>query len=543
MRIPSTTSVLIAGGGPVGLVAAIELGMRGIDCVVLEPRETVSFLRPRAKTTSVRSMELFRRWGLADRIRAVAKLPVSWSQEVVICTSLLGPEVARFENCFGLSEDKIPLFAESSQQVPQPFVERVLREALADIPCVTLAPGWSLESLTELASEVYVDAVARDGSRQRIAARYVVGCDGGDSKTRESIGVDLGGSTDTRSNLSLVFRAPDLARRVPHGPAVHYWVFNPRIGGVMGRYDLDETWLATTAAGTQTDPQAILEDLIGDRVPTEIVSTDIWHARMRLADAFQTNRVFLAGDAAHLNPPWGGHGYNTGVGDAVNISWKLAATIQGWGGEALPHSYSPERRPIAARTIADATRNMQAMRHINPVPELDAAGPSGERARRALGQAARDTMDGEFHSLGLVLGYEYTQSSVVAYEPSEAGRDWDSTGYVPSTRPGTRLPHTWLPDGRSLYDTLGTGMALLKFDHVDSEAMVTAARHRRVPLTVVDLAGIDLCPEDHTPLLLVRPDQHIAWRGKELPHDSADAILDRVLGIDGGYAGQHEGEE
>lgn len=534
MRIPSTTSVLIAGGGPVGLVAATELGMRGIDCVVLEPRETVSFLRPRAKTTSVRSMELFRRWGLADRIRAVAKLPVSWSQEVVICTSLLGPEVARFENCFGLSEDKIPLFAESSQQVPQPFVEKVLREALADLPCVTFAAGWLLDSLTEFASEVRVDAVARDGSRQGITAQYVLGCDGGDSRTRESIRVGLGGSTDARSNLSLVFRAPGLARRVPHGPAVHYWVFNPRIGGVMGRYDLDETWLATTAAGTGTDPETILEDLIGNHLPTEILSIDTWHARMRLADTFQTNRVFLAGDAAHLNPPWGGHGYNTGVGDAVNIGWKLAATLHGWGGQALPHSYGPERRPVAVRTIADATRNMQAMRHIQTVAELDVAGPSGEQARYSLGQAARDTMDGEFHSLGLVLGYEYTESSVVAYDPSEAGRDWDSTAYKPSTRPGARLPHTWLPDGRSLYDTLGTGMTLLKFDQVESDAMVKAAGRRGVPLTVVDLSGVDLCPEDHAPLLLVRPDQHIAWRGKELPHESTEAILDRVLGADGG---------
>lgn len=535
MTMPTTTSVLIAGGGPVGLAAAIELGLRGIDCVVLEPRVTVSFLRPRAKTTNVRTMEHFRRWGIADRIRAVAPMPVSHSQRIVAATSLLGEGLTGFEDCFGLATTRTDTFAESSQQIPQPFVEQVLREVVNDLPEVTLALGASLRSLTEHDDEVVVEAVTADGTTRRIRTPYVLGCDGGDSRTRQCLGIPMPGSTDARESFTVVFRAPGLAEHVPHGPAVHYWIFNSKAVGVIGRFDLADTWWAgMVPPSPEAAPARILRDLLGpglpDEVGCEILSTDTWRARMRQAETFGTDRVFLLGDAAHLNPPWGGHGFNTGVGDAVNIGWKLAATLRGWGGERLPHSYDAERRDIAADVLGIATTNMRAMRDVRVTPAVEAAGPVGERARRALGEQIQRAMYAEFHSLGLVLGYEYTSSPVIVQdEVPVAGPGRDSTVYVPATRPGARLPHRWLADGRSLYDTLGPGLTLLTSGGTCTAPFTEAARRRGLALTVIDLAGTDRDHDDHT-ALLVRPDQHIAWRGRSMTREGATTILDRVLG-------------
>jgi 2-polyprenyl-6-methoxyphenol hydroxylase-like FAD-dependent oxidoreductase len=534
MSLPTSTSVLIAGGGPVGLAAAVELGTRGIDCVVMEPRATVSPQRPRAKTTSVRTMEHFRRWGIADRIRAAAALPVSWSQRIVVATGLLGLDLTSFDDCLGLSATKTDMFAESGQQIPQPAVERMLREVVGELPTVKLAVGWSLRSLTESENEVVVEALAADGTRQPITAQYVLGCDGPNSRTRECLDIPMVGPADAYQNTTTVFRAPGLAEQIPHGPAIHYWIFNARTVGVLGRLDLADTWCMLSPSSDR-DPATTMRDLLGSDAQVdldyEILCTDTWQARMQLAQTFQTDRVFLVGDAAHLTPPWGGHGFNTGVGDAVNIGWKLAATLQGWGGHRLPHSYGTERRAIAIDTIAAATANMTATRGHVISGDLDAAGPAGDNARCALGEEIHRAMNAEFHSLGLVLGYEYTDSSIVVYDDTSGVEgDRDLTVYVPTTRPGARLPHSWLPDGRSLYDTLGTGLTLLTFEGTDSAAVVDSARRHGIPLTVVDLGDIDLCPDGQASVLLVRPDQHIAWRGKQMPTDSVDVILDQVLG-------------
>jgi 2-polyprenyl-6-methoxyphenol hydroxylase-like FAD-dependent oxidoreductase len=487
-------------------------------------------------------MEHFRRWGIADRIRAAAPVPVSWSQRVVAATSLLGPELTRFEGAFGLSAVRTDIFAEPGQTIPQPAVEQVLRDAVRDLPDVKFALGWSLESLTESAGEVIVEAAAADGTVRHIAAQYVLGCDGGDSRTRRCLGIPMLGSSETRNNTSIVFRAPGLAGLVPHDPAVQYWIFNTRAGGAIGRFDLADTWwcgvhrLADGLPPAVDNPAMAVQELLGPNAPAdlhiEILSTNIWQARMLVAETFHAGRVFLAGDSAHLNPPEGGHGFNTGVGDAVNVGWKLAATLQGWGGPRLLDSYGAERRAIAIDTIAAAGGNRSRMRSIRVTRDLDAAGPAGDRARRALGERIHYAMYQEFNSLGLVLGYEYTDSPVIAHGgTSGTGCEQDSTDYVPATRPGARLPHTWLPNGQSLYDTLGTGLTLLTFGGSDSSAMAEAARGRGVPLTIADLGGLDLGQDDQTSAMLVRPDQHIAWRGSQLSLHAADAVLDHVLGV------------
>jgi 2-polyprenyl-6-methoxyphenol hydroxylase-like FAD-dependent oxidoreductase len=532
--IPDETVVLIIGGGPVGLSAAVELGQRGVPCLIVEPRCVVSRLRPRAKTTSIRTMEHFRRWGLARRIRDVAPLKVEWSQDVIFCTTLLGREVTRFTNCLGLASQRTEEFAEAGQQIVQSLVEEVLREAVSDLEPCHLCLGWSLRSLQQDEDGVEATIVNEQDEQWQIRASYVLGCDGARSVVRTAIGVHYEGSSDSRPNFGLVFRAPGLTERQLHGSAVHYWVLNPACPGVMGRMDMEDQWWAivngVSAEIGQADPYSLIYGLVGASIEAEVLGTDPWTARMLLADRYRKGRVFLAGDAAHLNPPWGGHGFNTGIGDAVNIGWKLAAVLEGWGGEDLLASYEAERRPIAERTIREAVANMSVLAPELSHPALDAPGTAGEQARRAAAQAIQATKDREFHSLGLVLGYQYNASPVIVDDGTPLVPE--DQHYYPTARPGARLPHHWLPDGSSLYDQLGNGFSLLRLrDDAEVAPFIEAADVHRVPLTFVELCDQALFKRYEASLLLVRPDQHIAWRGASIARPGADAIINRVRGV------------
>ena len=521
-KLPTDTPVLVAGGGPVGLATAMELAHHGVPCVVVEGRTEVSWLRPRAKTTSARTMEHFRRWGLADELRKRAPLPVAWSDEAVFCTSLVGREITRFDQCFGLELAGSELVAESGQQVPQPVVESVLREAVDATPIARLVTGVRVTAVHEGPDGVRVDTVDSDGHLQQIEARYVVGCEGARSLVREALRAQYEGSGSSRPNLSIVFRAPELAERVPYGPAVHYWVLNPEQPGLVGRLDLTDTWWCIAqgvdASAGEVDPERLVHNIIGAQVPVEILATDAWQARMLLADRYGSRRMFLAGDAAHQNPPWGGHGFNTGIGDAVNIGWKLAAVVNGWAPESLLSSYEAERRPIAARTIDEAVRNMSTL-----APELADARLNGtdaelEQATPSVAAAIHTTKDGEFHSLPLTLGYDYADSPIVVVEQGSESRV-DGDGYVPTAAPGHRLPHRWISPGDSLYDHLGPELTLLgDLSSPGCAGLVGAARDNGLRLELVDL--VDLCGPDWraafgADLVLVRPDQHVAWRGDD----------------------------
>ncbi|MCK2213797.1 FAD-dependent monooxygenase [Actinomadura sp. ATCC 31491] len=489
--VPEVVPVLVAGGGPVGLATAVELAHHGVRSLVVEPRETVSWLRPRAKTTSARTMELLRRWGLARTLRERAPLAVSWSDQAVFVNSLLGREITRIGGCFGLDLVGSDLAAEPGQQAPQPLVEEILREAVGD----ALLTGRQVTGLTEDADGVTVRVAAPDGSGEReIRAAYMVGCDGPRSVTRAAIGARYEGRQDARPNYNVVFRAPGLAERIPHGPAVHYWVLNPAQPGLVGRLDLEDTWwcIAQGVRAEDADPVRLVRNLAGDDIEVEILATDPWTARMLLADRYSTGRVFLAGDAAHQNPPYGGHGFNTGVGDAVNIGWKLAAVLNGWAPEALLATYEAERRPIAADTIEAAAANMATLAPELADPALMGDEAEFEKVRPAVAEAVLRTKDSEFHSLDLVLGYAYTGSPIVA----------DGAG--------ERLPHRWLAPGVSLYDRLGRGFSLVGDASAPGAAVLAKeAADLGVPLEVVNLPG--------EPLTLVRPDQHVAWRGDDDP--------------------------
>ena len=522
-----STQVLISGGGPVGLATAIELGGRGIDALVIEPRPIVSRARPRCKTINVRTMEHARRWGIADRIRAAAPLSAEWSNEVVFATTLSGYTLSRFTGVFGLAlqGDRFP---ELGQQAGQFYLEEVLREVVDELPSCTLELGSRVCGLTQDGDGVEATVAGQDGAERTVQAEYVVGCDGSRSAVREAIGSRYTGAEAGRPTFGVVFHAPELWQHVSHGRANQYWIINPFAPGVMGPLDGKELWWAgfmgVDAERGERDAAQLLSYAIGTETPLEILSTDPWIARMQLVDTARRDRVFLAGDAAHLNPPFGGHGLNTGIGDAVDIGWKLAAVLDGWGGASLLDSYVSERRPVHAAVIEEALANMAVLPTELMNPDIANAGPAGDAARARADAKIQETKRREFHAVDFVLDIGYQRSPIVVPD----GRTDAGSG----ARPGYRLPHIWLAPGRSIFDELGAGMTLLALTDAaaaDLDAAQQACGQRGVPLTMLALGGSGLAERLGAALVLVRPDQHVAWCGDALP-DQFDNAIDVVRG-------------
>jgi 2-polyprenyl-6-methoxyphenol hydroxylase-like FAD-dependent oxidoreductase len=521
--LPTATRVLIAGGGPVGLAAAVELGRRGIECAVFEPRTAVSHARPRCKTLNVRTMEHLRRWGIADRLREQAPLPVSWSSDAVFCTSLSGRELSRFSGIFGLVADS-SRFPELGQQAPQFVLEELLRDVVGELATCTLVTGASVTGVDQDVDGVTVSVIDGEGGRAVVRTDYVLGCDGPRSAVRDAIGSAYVGEHALRPNFGMVFDAPDLMDQVVHGPAVHYWTVNPQAPALMGPLDLHDRWWII-AFGVDRDRgeregEQIIAAAAGVPLDAKVLSTDPWTARMQLVDRARSGRVFLAGDAAHLNPPFGGHGLNTGISDAVDLGWKLAAVLQGWGGPALLDSYEIERRPIQTRVIEAATENMKVLAADLLAEDLDADGLAGDAARRTAAAEIQRTKEAEFHALDLILDVDY-ESPIVVGE-----------------RAGGRLPHVWLGQGDSLYDRLGPDMTLLVLEadaRGAAKDLAAAAHASAVPLTSVDLVDQQMRGRFGAGLVLVRPDQHVAWAGDR--QEDAVSLLERVSGRAGAVRG------
>lgn len=515
--------VVVVGGGPVGLAVALELRHHGVDCMVLEPRVAISATRPRAKTTSARTMELFRRWDVARLIRARAPIPVTWSSDVVFCTTAAGPEITRFTGTLGLDLTGKDLVAEAGQQVSQPVVEQTLRDVAAAGDGIRLLLGCRAVGVAQDDDGVTVRVEDAAGGLSTVRARYVVGADGARSVVRGAAGAGYEGGLAGRPNLSIVFRSRGLGELIPDR-AVHRWVLNPACPGVVGPLDLRDTWWAIATGRPEddraADPTAIVRAMVGADVDVEVLGTDPWQARALLATTFRNRRLFLAGDAAHQNPPWGGHGFNTGVGDAVNLGWKLAAVTRGWAPAELLDTYETERRPVAAATIRIAGDNAKTLATELASADLMGGPAAFAAARPAAAEAVQRTKHIEFHCLGLVLGYGYGAHA--------ADQTTDGSDFRPVAAAGNRLPHHWIAPGTSLYDHLGTGFTVLGAA-ADTAALLTAAERRGVPLDPIDPTLLDPRTLFDSDVVLVRPDQHIAWLGTGPSAAAADDILDAVL--------------
>ncbi|HVO54046.1 MAG TPA: FAD-dependent monooxygenase [Solirubrobacterales bacterium] len=521
-RCPRRTRVLIAGGGPVGLAAAVELGRRGIDNVVIEPRAEVSHARPRCKTVNPRTMEHLRRWGIADRLRERCPLPTSWSQDIVFCTSLTGYEISRFTGVLGLVSDG-DRFPELGQQAPQYLFEELLREVVEELDASTMVTGLRVAALRAGSEGAAVTVVSGSGEELEIEADFVLGCDGPRSTVREAIGASYVGEWALRPNFGIVFRSPQLWRQLRHGPAIQYWIVNADAGGLIGPLDREGTWwmgaFGVDAETGERERERIIADVVGRPLDVEVLSTDPWTARMQLVDRARIGPVLLAGDAAHLNPPFGGHGMNIGVGDAVDIGWKLAGVLEGWADPGLLDTYELERRPVQEQVIAEATSNMRVLSSDLLTPGIDSDGPAGAEARRLAHDRIQETKRAEFHALDLVLDLRY-ESAAISSSSSAAG-----------SLAGARLPHAWLGGGDSIYDELADGFTLLRLGGAGGleSGLVDAAARRGVPLRFVDLTRHGLAERYGTDLLLVRPDQHVAWSREGQGVDESD-VIERIRG-------------
>ena len=523
------TPALIAGAGPVGLALAIELGLRGVECLVVEPRPQPTRLRPRAKTLNARTMEHARRWGLAGRLRAVAPLPVSWSQDVSFCTSFLGEEITRFTGVLGLADDGDS--PERGQQMPQYVLEEVLREVVTELQAVDLRVGWRLQALeTSGLGPVRATLLDPAGTAVPVMAEYVVGADGARSVVREQIGARYVGSTALRPNTGVVFRSEELVRAAPHPPAVQTWLLNRHTPGMMGPIDRDGLWwliaFGVDGRAAGFDAPRLISGALGRELPVEVVSTDPWTARMELVDRCRRGRVFLIGDAAHLNPPFGGHGLNTGIGDAVDLGWKLSASLAGWGGPRLLDSYEAERRPLQRRVIDEATSNMATLAPELLDDGLDRPGPAGDRARSAAALRITQTKRAEYFSSDLVLGYRYEDSPVLPPSAPAPG-PWASCAAV-----GRRLPHLWVSSRVSTLDLVTGQHQILTADGELGARAAGAAAAAGLPASVTQLDQ-PLMRRLGAELLVVRPDQVVSavWPAPAPGQHGETGFLDTTMAM------------
>ncbi|MGW6277005.1 FAD-dependent monooxygenase [Kribbella sp. NPDC055071] len=534
-RLPSgsdgSTPVLIAGGGPVGLALAVELGLRDIKCTIVEPRLSPTRTRPRAKTLNVRTMEHFRRWGLAARLRARAPLPVEWSRDVSFATTLLGREIYRFHGALGLED--IGVSPEQGQQLPQYVLEDLLREVVAELPACTLLIGARVVAVEQSADLVKVTVRAADGGHHELAATYVVGADGARSAVRPAVGAAYEGSRAGGSNTGVVFRSDELMALLPHPPAVQTWLLNGETPGLMGPVDRYGTWwliaFGVNGDSEDLDPVRLVHGAVGATLPVEIVSIDPWTARMKLVDRCSVGRVFLVGDAAHLNPPFGGHGLNTGIGDAVDLGWKLSAVLDGWAGPELLDTYAVERRPLHQRVIEEATANNAVLAPSLVEAGLDETGADGSAARIRAAERIQATKRAEYFSYDLVLGHRYTASPIIPLavgEPVPDARAIDD--WARHVQAGRRIPHVWIGPGVSTLDLVGRRYRVLAPADVDVADLIATAKGIGMPLDSAEIPAA-VAAGFGARVTIVRPDHIVAWSGDVVPRDARRLLSDLAV--------------
>lgn len=531
------TQVVIVGGGPVGLVLALDLASRGIESIVIEKRPPGEAPSPKCNHISARTMEIFRRLGFVTRVRD-AGLPADYPNDASYRTDATGREIARIEipcraeryTAQGGPDTWWPT-PEPPHRINQIFLEPILFAEASARPSIRILNRTACEDFTQDAEGVTAQARDLDsGAPVTITAQYLVGCDGGRSDIRSRIGASLSGTPVVQRVQSTYIRAPQLIDMLPGKKAWMYLALNPRRCGTVVAIDGTERWLIHNhLQPDEVEFDSVDRDWairtilgVGPDFKYDVLSQEDWVGRRLVADRFRDRRAFIAGDAAHLWMPYAGYGMNAGIADAMDLSWMLAATLKGWGEEGLLDAYGAERQPITEQVSRFAMEMaLKVMKHRRATPpEIEMEGPVGDETRARVGREAYDLNLPQYCCAGLNFGYFYDASPIVAYDGASAP-GYTMGEFTPSTVPGCRAPHVWLADGRSLYDALGPDYTLLRFDPaLDVSALQAVAAARGLPLTVLDVTARDGAEVYDHKLVLVRPDLHIAWRGDAVPADS-----------------------
>lgn len=539
-------SILVIGAGPVGLTLAMDLARRGIDVLVAEIRHRGEPPNVKCNHVSARSMEIFRRLGVAAKLRD-SGLPPDYPNDVAYRTTVTGMELSRIpiparQHRYSATDgpDTGWPTPEPPHRINQIFLEPVLFAHAKVAPGLRILNRTRIDDFEQDDQGVTASGVNLDtGESVRVRCAYLVGCDGARSNVRKKIGASLQGTAVVGRVQSTYFRAPALLGLLKHKPAWATFALNPRRCGNVYAIDGRETWLLHNYLNAdETDFDAVDRDWaireilgVGPDFTYEVISREDWIGRRLVADRFRDRRVFICGDASHLWIPMAGYGMNAGIADAMNLSWLLAAHLKGWAHEAALAAYEAERQPITEQVSTFAMNHAIALqKQREGVPAgIEAPGIEGDRIRAAAGQALYDLNVNQYCCGGLNFGYFYDQSPLIAYD-GEAAPPYTMAEFTPSTVPGCRTPHIWLDEGRSLYDALGDDYTLLRFDRtIDTRALEQAARQRGVPLTVLDVDSTAARAMYRHALVLSRPDQHVAWRADALPDDPL-ALIDLLRG-------------
>jgi len=523
--------VAIVGGGPVGLCLGIALARAGVRAVLVEER-TGPTPHPKATLLGARSMEHFRAWDRLDLKVADAAMQQEEDYFILFCDRLAGQELHRFRSP-GLAAvrrrapEAVARFRElawspwGKTQIGQQALEPVLLAEARRQPLLELRHGWRHSGFNQDADCVTASIErAADGAQESLRARFLVACDGGPSGVRRALGIRMGGRGRMRSNVSYLFRAPDFLATHGKGLANLYFCLSPDAFGVFTAIDGRETWnyqhywADPAREAGQEDAATVLHRAMGRPFDFELLATTHWHHHQSVAHRWRAGRVFLAGDAAHLFVPTGGVGMNTGIGDAIDLAWKLAAVEKGWAGPALLDSYEAERKPVAWRNSVISANNSDRIDMVMGETPADLA--ESPAARDALRKRIL-WMAKQFNSAGTHLGYRYADSPIVVPDGTPEPPD-DPTQVIPSTWPGSRFPHGWMEDGASTLDLVDRQrFTLLRAPGATAPGLVAALRSAAMPVTERAVTDATARALMQRPLVLLRPDGHVAWRGESDP--------------------------
>ena len=537
------TEILVVGAGPVGLALAGDLGWRDRSAMVIEMTDGL-IDQPKMDLVGIRTMEFCRRWGIVDAVETSPYIR-TYPQDNVYLTSLNGYELGR-QAMPSMQDDRPPPESpQKRERCPQNMFDPVLRDFATSKSAVTLRYRHQLESFEEDAEGV--TSIVRDLEANRsfaVRSKFLVGSDGAHSTVRNSLGIEMRGRGILTYTTNAIFRCTDFNQRHDKRPGYRYMFVGPDgVWATIVAINGLDMWRLSVIGGLDKralEEREVLEiahQLMGESFPLEVISILPWARAELVAESYGFGRVLICGDACHRTSPTGGLGMNTGIGDAVDLSWKLDALIEGWGGDKLVYAYTEERKPVAHRITEFSTGNLQIMRGAKSGPEIFESSEAGKQTRLRVGQVLQEGLQREWLSMNMHLGNRYLDSSIIAYESDESkavavAELQNAIHYRPTTQPGARAPHAWLRDGRSTLDLFGNGFVLLKFNsEVPTSGLVQAAAAARMPLHVCELDEPQVLALYEYVLVLVRPDGHVAWRSNAQPTDSLRLVA-KITGND-----------